>query len=273
VTPAEPAGEGEGDLSQELTDHQAHRAQKAQLADEIHTRETWLANAAGVTTSGPGSVTDCDRPACIIRAISRKVKYAITVTRDQDHRPSQPQHNNPPVLPTMTIPRPPWRSESQTPNPTTTTTSEHANELDAGTLPAWQHTALLTLALPLAVAVFFGVYSAVHYLWCCVDGRRSRSRCHPAEPRLPVYQDEGEDVRREWVGVVGEIGDDRWCDWRSDPGVGGVDEKGGYLGGDGEEEGGGCWDEKRGGLDGEKESREDEDEGEGSVGGEIESFM
>jgi hypothetical protein len=87
-----------------------------------------------------------------------------------------------------------------------------------------------------------------------------------------VYQDEGEDVRREWVGVVGEIGEDRWCDWRSAPGVGGVDEKGGYLGGDGEEEEGGCWDEKRGGLDGEKESREDEDEDEGSVGGEIESF-
>jgi hypothetical protein len=71
VTPAEP--EGEGDLSQELTDLQALRAQIAQLVDEIHTRETWLADAAGLTTAGPGSITDCDRPACIIRDISRKV--------------------------------------------------------------------------------------------------------------------------------------------------------------------------------------------------------
>lgn len=64
-------------MAQELTDLQAIRAQLALLEQEVRTRETWLADAAGLAPPAQPSILDCEDALCVLAIAFRKIGYAV----------------------------------------------------------------------------------------------------------------------------------------------------------------------------------------------------
>ncbi|KAK3306612.1 uncharacterized protein B0T15DRAFT_527719 [Chaetomium strumarium] len=171
-------------LERELADLHVLRVQLAELEKEVSSRETWLAQATGLTPHRPPpSIADCDSLRCIVQALRCKAAHAAsallnTASSDTNHA-NITHHPSRNTTTLVEIPVPPWRTNgTRTAPPGSLTSAPIPAVVEDGVVGGSDDPplALLLLLVGLAGLACLGTQLA---LSCCRVGRQGLAGALP----------------------------------------------------------------------------------------------